>query len=97
MCNVEEDEKKKKLEEEKQKEVKKVVVKDGKHKCTNKGCNKEYLPEENADTVCGHHPGQPIFHDLKKGWTCCNKIVYDWDEFQKLPTCAVGAHVPKCA
>ena len=32
------------------------------------------------------------FHDLKKGWTCCDVIVYDWDEFSKIPTCAVGFH-----
>lgn len=70
-------------------------MKDGKYRCTNKGCNKDYLPDENNPDACGYHPGAPIFHDLKKGWTCCNKIVYDWDEFQKLPTCAVGAHVPK--
>lgn len=36
--------------------------------------------------------GKPIFYDLKKGWTCCNKIVYDWDEFQALPTCATGRY-----
>jgi hypothetical protein len=42
--------------------------------------------------VCHYHPGKPIFHDLKKGWTCCNRIVYDWDEFQKLPTCATAKH-----
>ncbi len=39
--------------------------------------------------------GISIFHDTKKGWTCCNKVVYDWDEFQKLPTCAVGRHTDK--
>ena len=61
-------------------------------RCKRHGCLKWYNPEENEDGVCHYHPGQPIFHDLKKGWTCCNKVVYDWDEFQKLPTCATGKH-----
>lgn len=33
-----------------------------------------------------------MFHDTKKGWTCCKQIVYDWDEFAKIPTCSVGQH-----
>ena len=41
----------------------------------------KYNDEENNPIVCGYHPGKPIFHDTKKGWTCCNKIVYDWGEF----------------
>jgi hypothetical protein len=61
-------------------------------RCKRHGCLKYYKEEENQDGVCHHHPGKPIFHDLKKGWTCCNKIVYDWDEFQKLPTCATSRH-----
>ncbi len=44
------------------------------------------------EDVCNFHTGDPIFHDTKKGWTCCGKTVYDWDEFQKLPTCAKGLH-----
>ena len=61
-------------------------------RCKRHGWLKHYNPEENEEGVCHFHPGQPIFHDLKKGWTCCNKVVYDWDEFQKLPTCATGRH-----
>jgi hypothetical protein len=61
-------------------------------RCKRHGCLKHYNEEENQEGSCHFHPGQPIFHDLKKGWTCCNRIVYDWDEFQKLPTCATGTH-----
>lgn len=61
--------------------------------CKRNGCRKKYDPSINQPTSCNHHPGKPIFHDLKKGWTCCNKIVYDWDEFEKIPTCAVDSHV----
>ena len=61
-------------------------------KCERNGCKKKFLANENGPEACHYHPGKPIFHDLKKGWTCCNKIVYDWDEFQAIPTCAVGEH-----
>ena len=61
-------------------------------KCKRPGCNKKYTDADNDGTKCSFHSGQPIFHDLKKGWSCCNKIVYDWDEFQKIPGCCTGAH-----
>lgn len=60
--------------------------------CTRQGCRKHYTEEGNLEGTCKYHDGKPIFHDLKKGWTCCNKIVYDWDEFQKIEGCKVGKH-----
>ena len=65
--------------------------------CANKGCaSKSFLPDENNDTACHHHTGDAVFHDLKKFWSCCTgKPAYDWDEFMKLPTCAVAAHIQK--
>jgi len=56
---------------------------------------KLYLEEENIDKCCNHHSGEPVFHDLKKYWTCCKKETWDWDDFMALPTCAVGKHIPK--
>lgn len=50
------------------------MTKDGNNKCTNKGCNKEFKPEDNNETSCNYHKGQPVFHDLKKYWTCCGVI-----------------------
>ena len=65
---------------------------ENKIKCMRPGCGKHYIEAENNDTACKYHPGKPIFHDIKKGWTCCNKIVYDWDEFTKLEGCEVSSH-----
>jgi disease resistance protein len=65
---------------------------ESKVKCMRPGCGKEYTEGENTETSCHYHPGKPIFHDIKKGWTCCNKIVYEWDEFTKLVGCEVGRH-----
>lgn len=61
-------------------------------KCKRNGCRQQYEDSTNNDTSCSYHPGKPIFHDTKKGWTCCQKIVYDWDEFEKIKGCAVGSH-----
>lgn len=64
----------------------------GLKRCQNPGCNRDYQEEENSDSACRYHPGRPIFHDVKKGWACCDRVVYDWEEFEKLEGCAVGRH-----
>ena len=61
-------------------------------KCKRPGCNKMYNPSNNDGTSCKFHSGQPIFHDLKKGWSCCNQIAYEWDEFEKIKGCCMGKH-----
>ena len=61
-------------------------------KCKRAGCNKKYLEAENTGTSCKFHNGKPIFHDIKKGWECCQKVCYDWDEFQKIEGCCTGLH-----
>ena len=61
-------------------------------KCKRPGCNKRYLESENNDTACNFHSGKPIFHDLKKGWLCCNQIVWEWPDFEKIKGCCAGRH-----
>jgi len=77
------------------KEKKPFVTPSGKYKCTNKGCLKEYDPNQNEEGACKYHPGEPVFHDLVKSWTCCKKETWDWDEFMKIEPCATGKHNPK--
>ena len=75
--------------------MKPKMTRDGKRfLCPNPGCaSKNFLDEENNDTACHYHTGGPVFRDIAKSWSCCSKKpVYDFDEFTKLPTCAVGAH-----
>lgn len=55
---------------------------DGRLRCRNYGCSVRYLEAENGPQACAHHTAPPLFHDTKKGWNCCEKRVYDWDEFQ---------------
>ncbi len=64
----------------------------GAKKCVRAGCNKWYLDAENDGTKCRFHPGKPIFHDLRKGWACCNQIVYEWSEFEAIVGCCLGEH-----
>ena len=40
--------------------------------------------------MCLYHSGGPVFHEGLKGWSCCQKRVVDFDEFMKIPGCAVG-------
>ncbi|KAG7382895.1 Integrin beta-1-binding protein 2 [Phytophthora pseudosyringae] len=61
--------------------------------CKNHGCQKKFLEEENSDQACRHHSLPPLFHDMKKGWQCCSsKMVYDWDDFEKIEPCIIGRH-----
>ena len=53
-------------------------------KCTHLGYGKLYYEKDNIEGACHYHDGKPMFHDTKKGWTCCNEVAYDWDELQKL-------------
>ena len=36
---------------------------------------------------CVHHPGQPVFHEGSKGWTCCKRRVLEFDEFLRIEGC----------
>lgn len=68
----------------------------GKITCKNFGCGELFDPNDpdaNPEGSCHHHVSPPFFHDCNKGWTCCRgKTAMDWEDFQKLPTCAVGRH-----
>ncbi|XP_038079012.1 cysteine and histidine-rich domain-containing protein 1-like [Patiria miniata] len=60
--------------------------------CYNKGCGKKFVPSENGPDACEHHPGEPVFHDAYKGWSCCNKRTTDFTEFLNIKGCAKGLH-----
>lgn len=68
--------------------------KEGKFQCQNFGCNMWFIDDDLNNTIssCKHHVGPPVFHDCKKGWSCCKKRVYDWDEFALIEGCHVGKH-----
>lgn len=70
-----------------------VVIPEGHIRCTNFGCGIFFDPNDNKDKTCHYHSKGPVFHDLAKYWACCpQKKGYDWEQFQKIPTCQVGKH-----
>lgn len=44
---------------------------------------------ESNEVKCIYHPGQALFHEGSKGWTCCKKRVLEFDEFMRIPGCKV--------
>lgn len=61
--------------------------------CTRHTCGFSYPSLDSSEftsTPCFHHPGQPIFHEGSKSWSCCkdvNKPVLDFDDFLKMKGC----------
>ncbi|XP_055377534.1 cysteine and histidine-rich domain-containing protein morgana [Condylostylus longicornis] len=60
--------------------------------CYNRGCGKKFNADENTDESCCHHPGEPFFHDVYKGWLCCNKKTIDFTEFLNIKGCTLSKH-----
>ncbi|KAJ8919102.1 hypothetical protein NQ315_012087 [Exocentrus adspersus] len=60
--------------------------------CYNRGCGQKYDANNNNEDSCRHHPGQPVFHDAYKGWSCCNKKCTDFTEFLNIKGCALSKH-----
>lgn len=55
--------------------------------CKRKNCGVTYNGGARDDEECTHHPGQPIFHEGSKGWTCCKRRVLEFDDFLRMPGC----------
>lgn len=58
--------------------------------CRRRGCNATSPVESpllRGDEKCVYHPGQALFHEGSKGWTCCKRRVLEFDEFMKIEGC----------
>lgn len=56
--------------------------------CRRRGCNETYNAGSSRDEEeCVFHPGQAIFHEGSKGWSCCKRRVLEFDEFMKIEGC----------
>lgn len=60
--------------------------------CYNKGCGKQFDLNDNKPDACQFHPGNPVFHDALKGWSCCNKKSTDFTQFLSIPGCTRSCH-----
>ncbi|KAI4120456.1 MAG: hypothetical protein LQ347_007089, partial [Umbilicaria vellea] len=58
--------------------------------CRRRACNHTSPaapPSSREGEACVYHPGQPIFHEGTKGWTCCKRRVLEFDEFMRISGC----------
>ncbi|KAL8730248.1 MAG: hypothetical protein Q9181_004732 [Wetmoreana brouardii] len=59
--------------------------------CRRRGCNTISSTDTGSSTrdgeECVYHPGQALFHEGSKGWTCCKRRVLEFDEFMKIEGC----------
>ena len=56
--------------------------------CKRRGCGAQFKAgQSREEEECVHHPGQALFHEGSKGWTCCKRRVLEFDEFMKIPGC----------
>ncbi|MCJ1470189.1 hypothetical protein MMC07_008834, partial [Pseudocyphellaria aurata] len=51
--------------------------------CRRRGC----IACSPADAPCVYHPGQALFHEGSKGWTCCKRRVLEFEEFMRIEGC----------
>lgn len=61
--------------------------------CLNNGCAKTYQGEATLAEMCHFHPGNPIFHEGMKYWSCCERKTSDFDMFLQQGGCTKGKHV----
>lgn len=55
--------------------------------CKRRGCGQSYKGGDRKEEECVYHPGQALFHEGSKGWTCCKRRVLEFDEFMRIPGC----------
>ncbi|KAH3726118.1 cysteine and histidine-rich domain-containing protein 1-like [Dreissena polymorpha] len=61
--------------------------------CTNTGCKGTYQSAVSNEETCNYHPGQAIFHEGMKYWSCCQRKTSDFTIFLDQEGCQQGQHV----
>lgn len=73
--------------------VKSHEIVDGKARCRNHGCNKEFLVESNNESACVYHKEGPVIWDTQKYWKCCpHSKCYEFEDFLQVRGCCIGPH-----
>ncbi|KAJ1953876.1 hypothetical protein GGI12_005917, partial [Dipsacomyces acuminosporus] len=64
-------------------------------KCKRNGCAAQFQNEEasHQPNQCQFHPGNAVFHEGTKGWSCCKKRATDFEEFLCIKGCTSGRHL----
>eukprot|EP00041_Stephanoeca_diplocostata_P011033 m.179189 g.179189 ORF g.179189 m.179189 type:complete len:298 (-) comp18386_c0_seq2:664-1557(-) len=56
--------------------------------CVRNNCSNTYENEESTTKGCRYCPGEPVFHEGYKYWSCCDKRkTFDFEEFLAFPGC----------
>lgn len=56
--------------------------------CKRKNCKLRYEGEASDEQECSFCPGEPVFHEGFKYWSCCDsKKTLEFDEFLNFPGC----------
>ncbi|KAM9995025.1 hypothetical protein ACTFIY_001194 [Dictyostelium cf. discoideum] len=62
-------------------------------RCCRNGCSTGiYKDNESRKEQCNYHPGEPVFHEGSKGWSCCKPKAAIFEEFLKIKGCKNGKH-----
>eukprot|EP00127_Corallochytrium_limacisporum_P005831 Clim_evm12s212 gene=Clim_evmTU12s212 len=60
--------------------------------CRNNGCQAKWSKDLSDIDSCVHHPGEAIFHEGMKYWSCCQIKTSDFDNFMAQKGCTTGLH-----
>uniref|UniRef100_A0A1I7XRP7 CHORD domain-containing protein n=1 Tax=Heterorhabditis bacteriophora TaxID=37862 RepID=A0A1I7XRP7_HETBA len=60
--------------------------------CRNSGCDKVYAGPEFNLSECISHPGQAVFHEGMKYWSCCQRKTSNFNAFLSQEGCAKVQH-----
>ncbi|CAK5010131.1 unnamed protein product [Meloidogyne enterolobii] len=60
--------------------------------CINNACKATYTGPETDLQECLHHPGNAIFHEGMKYWSCCERKTTDFGAFLDQQGCSRGKH-----
>lgn len=64
-----------------------INIPDGKI-CRRRACHQLYRTGQLRNKEkCVFHPGEPIFHEGSKGYSCCKRRVLEFDQFLKIQGC----------
>lgn len=61
-------------------------------RCLHLGCSATFVTDASRTEECRYHPGQPLFHEGSKRWTCCKSATLTFEDFLSAPPCASGKH-----
>jgi len=60
--------------------------------CLHRNCTAKFENDNSRTEQCIYHPGNPVFHEGSKGYSCCKKMTLLLEEFLSMEGCKPGVH-----